>query len=203
MKDIDHLIKVDDSIDPNESDDDEQTANKHHILRNLIMQLRKCCLHPFMYQGAEANIGKTTLEELVSSSGKLAVLDKMLRSMYKRGNRTCIFSQFTKMLDILEDYCVMRGWKYCRFDGGTPRAQRNYLINQFNAPGSDDFIFLMSTRSGGLGINLQTADTCILYDSDWNPQPDLQAMARVHRIGQKKTVHGKISDRSIYSMQIG
>ena len=93
------------------------------------------------------------------------------------------------MLNIFEDYCNLRGWKYVRFDGSTPRAQRNHLINQFNAPGSDDFIFLMSTRSGGLGINLQTADTCILYDSDWNPQPDLQAMARVHRIGQKKTVH--------------
>ena len=92
-------------------------------------------------------------------------------------------------LNILEDYCVLRGWRYVRFDGSTPRAQRNHLINQFNAPGSQDFIFLMSTRSGGLGLNLQTADTCILYDSDWNPQPDLQAMARVHRIGQKKVVH--------------
>ena len=95
---------------------------------------------------------------------------KILMSMFKKGNRTCIFSQFTSMLNILEDYCALRGWRYCRFDGGTPRAQRNHIINQFNAPDSDCFIFLMSTRSGGLGINLQTADTCILYDSDWNPQ---------------------------------
>jgi len=183
MKDIDALVKV------SETEADAPVTSKYNILRNLIMQLRKCCLHPFLFKGAELSIAETTLEELIASSGKLAVLDKMLHSMFKNGNRTVIFSQFTNMLDILEDYCAMRGWKYCRFDGGTPRAQRNYLINRFNEPNSDIFIFLMVTRSGGLGINLQTADTCILYDSDWNPQPEMQAMARVHRIGQKKVVH--------------
>ena len=110
---------------------------------------------------AEPNMNDTTVEELIATSGKLAVLDKILLSLFKKGHRTCIFSQFTSMLNILEDYCILRGWKYCRFDGGTPRAQRNHIINQFNAPGSTDFIFLMSTRSGGLGINLQTADTCM------------------------------------------
>ena len=110
---------------------------------------------------AEANMNETTVEELIATSGKLAVLDKLLLSLFKKGHRTCIFSQFTSMLNILEDYCILRGWRYCRFDGGTPRAQRNHIINQFNAPGSNDFIFLMSTRSGGLGINLQTADTCM------------------------------------------
>ena len=183
MNEIEALVKLSDD----EADDSQKS--KHLMLRNLIMQLRKCCLHPFMFDFAEADIEKTSVEELIATSGKLAVLDKVLRAMFKKGNRTVLFSQFTSMLNILEDYCVHRGWKYCRFDGSTPRAQRNHLINQFNAPGSKDFIFLMSTRSGGLGINLQTADTCILYDSDWNPQPDLQAMARVHRIGQKKTVH--------------
>jgi len=183
MKDINFLMKCDSDGPKNTS------AVKYSVLRNLVMQLRKCCLHPFLFDGAETNVEETTLEELIASSGKLAVLDKILRSMYQNGNRTVIFSQFTSMLDILEDYCVMRGWKFARFDGSTPRAQRNYLINQFNAPGSEYFIFLMSTRSGSLGINLQTADTCILYDSDWNPQPDIQAMARVHRIGQKKIVH--------------
>ena len=183
MKDINILAKCD-SSDPN-----NVSGVRNQFLRNLVMQLRKCCLHPFLFDGAEPNIEETTLEELIASSGKLAVLDKMLRSMYQNGNRTVIFSQFTSMLDILEDYCVMRGWKFARFDGSTARAVRNHLINQFNAPGSEYFIFLMSTRSGGLGINLQTADTCILYDSDWNPQPDIQAMARVHRIGQKKVVH--------------
>jgi hypothetical protein len=93
------------------------------------------------------------------------------------------------MLDILDDYCVMRGYQYCRLDGGTNRVQRMVDIMQFNKPGSQLFIFLMSTRAGGLGVNLQTADTVILYDSDWNPQVDLQAMARVHRIGQTKKVH--------------
>jgi SWI/SNF-related matrix-associated actin-dependent regulator of chromatin subfamily A member 5 len=188
MKDINVLIKASDDY-TNGNDNTNTNESKYKVISNLIMQLRKCCLHPFLFPGGEANVEETSLEELIASSGKLAVLDKMLRSMYQNKNRTVIFSQFTSMLDILEDYCTMRGWKFCRFDGSTPRAQRNYKINQFNAPDSEYFIFLMSTRSGGLGINLQTADTCILYDSDWNPQPDIQAMARVHRIGQKKVVH--------------
>mmetsp|Transcript_30304 Transcript_30304/g.61133 ORF Transcript_30304/g.61133 Transcript_30304/m.61133 type:complete len:1089 (+) Transcript_30304:168-3434(+) len=182
MNDIESLAKMSED----ENLDDKHRAN---FLRNLVMQLRKICLHPYLFDFAEPDAINTSVEELIATSGKLAVLDKLLISMFKNGHRTCIFSQLTSMLDILEDYCILRGWRYCRFDGSTPRAQRNHLINQFNSPGSDDFIFLMSTRSGGLGINLQTADTCILYDSDWNPQPDLQAMARVHRIGQKKTVH--------------
>ena len=131
----------------------------------------------------------TTVQDLIAASGKLAVLDKLLRNLFQKGHRVVLFSQFTSVLDILDDYCNMRGWKYCRFDGSTPRARRNFTVNQFNAPDSEMFVFLMSTRAGGMGLNLQTADTCILFDSDWNPQPDLQAMARVHRIGQQKTVH--------------
>jgi SWI/SNF-related matrix-associated actin-dependent regulator of chromatin subfamily A member 5 len=146
-------------------------------LANLIMQLRKCCLHPFLFDGAE-DIESTTLETLIGASGKLAVLDKLLCSLYEKKHRVCLFSQFTQVLDILEDYCTMRGWKFCRFDGSTARAKRNYVVNAFNAPDSDKFIFLMSTRSGSMGLNLQTADTCILYDSDWNPALDNQAMAR-------------------------
>jgi SWI/SNF-related matrix-associated actin-dependent regulator of chromatin subfamily A member 5 len=103
--------------------------------------------------------------------------------------RVVLFSQFTRMLDILDDYCAMRGFKYCRLDGSTNRVQRAVDIMRFNQEGSETFIYLVSTRAGGLGVNLQTADTCILYDSDWNPQQDLQAMARVHRIGQTKLVH--------------
>ncbi|KAL9186892.1 hypothetical protein ACHAXT_010612 [Thalassiosira profunda] len=185
MNEIEGLVKLTDAGE----DDEDAMRGKGTMLRNLIIQLRKVCLHPYLFDFAEASIKDTSCEELVATSGKLAVLDKLLRSLFKNGHRTCIFSQFVSMLNIIEDYCILRGWKYCRFDGGTPRAQRNHIINQFNAPNSDTFIFLMSTRSGGLGLNLQTADTCILYDSDWNPQPDLQAMARVHRIGQKKTVH--------------
>jgi len=187
MNEIESLVRLTEAQDGD--GDPNASAGKHTMLRNLIMQLRKACLHPYLFDFAEPDAKTTSVEELIATSGKLAVLDKLLLSMFKNGHRTCIFSQFTSMLDILEDYCALRGWRYCRFDGSTPRAQRNHIINQFNAPGSQIFIFLMSTRSGGLGINLQTADTCILYDSDWNPQPDLQAMARVHRIGQTKTVH--------------
>jgi SWI/SNF-related matrix-associated actin-dependent regulator of chromatin subfamily A member 5 len=179
MKDIGVLANTGDAVG----------ANKGKVLNNLIMQLRKCCLHPFLFPGAEANPDETSLEDLIASSGKLAVLDKLLRSLYQKEHRTILFSQFASVLDILEDYCALRGWSYCRFDGSTARATRNYVVSSFNEPESDKFIFLMSTRSGGMGLNLQTADTCILYDSDWNPQPDLQAMARVHRIGQTKTVH--------------
>jgi len=154
MNEIDSLVKLTEQ-------DDVDSTGKGTMLRNLIMQLRKICLHPYLFDFAETDTSATGVEELIATSGKLAVLDKLLRSMFENGHRTCIFSQFTSMLNILEDYCVLRGWKYCRFDGSTPRAQRNHIINQFNAPGSDDFIFLMSTRSGGLGINLQTADTCM------------------------------------------
>ena len=166
-----------------------QAKTHRNLLENLVMQLRKCCLHPFLFEGAEDDITATTCEELVGASGKLSVLDMLLISLFQKGHRCVLFSQFTRVLDILEDYCRMRGWKYCRLDGSTARAKRNFLVDQFNATPSPFFVFLMSTRSGGVGLNLQSADTCILYDSDWNPQQDLQAMARVHRLGQKKTVH--------------
>jgi SWI/SNF-related matrix-associated actin-dependent regulator of chromatin subfamily A member 5 len=163
------------------SDDDAPSTGKAQALNNLVMQLRKCCLHPFFFDGAEVDIDNTTCEDLIAASGKLSVLDMLLRSLYEKKHRVVLFSQFTSVLDILDDYCTMRGWKHCRFDGSTPRAKRNFIVNQFNAPDSDYFVFLMSTRSGGMGLNLQTADTCILFDSDWNPQPDIQAAARVHR----------------------
>lgn len=143
---------------------------KKTVLSNLLMQLRKACLHPFLFPGVEDDPNATSLADLIGSSGKLAVLDLLLQSLYKKNHRVTLFSQFTRVLDILDDYCRLRGWKSCRLDGGTSRATRNHIINSFNAPGSDKFIFLMSTRSGGMGINLQTADTCILFDSDWNPQ---------------------------------
>lgn len=139
----------------------EDATNRANVLNNLVMQLRKCCIHPYLFPGAE-DIDSTTLEDLVGASGKLSVLDMLLCSLYKKGHRVVLFSQFTSVLDILDDYCTMRGWNYCRFDGSTARAKRNYIVNSFNAPNSDKFLFLMSTRSGGMGLNLQTADTCIL-----------------------------------------
>jgi len=167
-------------------------------LAMLLAQLRKVCNHPFLINGAEEEAGTVgadgeflTNELLVSSSGKLNVLDRLLVRLKSAGHRVVIFSQFTKTLDILEDYMGMRfGEKsYRRLDGSVNRVQRTIDIRFFNTERSPIFAFLMSTRAGGLGVNLQTADTVILFDSDWNPQADMQAMARVHRIGQRKVVH--------------
>ena len=99
----------------------------------------------------------------------------------------CYFN-FFRMLDILEDYCWFKGWSYCRIDGQTAHEDRDRQIQEFNADDSEKFVFMLSTRAGGLGINLYTADVVIIYDSDWNPQMDLQAQDRAHRIGQKKQV---------------
>ena len=157
-------------------------------LLNVVMQLRKCCNHPYLFQGAEPGPPYTTGEHLVQNSGKMILLERLLVKLQARGSRVLIFSQMTRMLDILEDYCLFRGYKYCRIDGNTDGITREGMIDDFNVEGSEKFLFLLSTRAGGLGINLATADTVILYDSDWNPQVDLQAMDRAHRIGQKKEV---------------
>ncbi len=110
----------------------------------------------------------------LSSSGKLLVLVGLLRRLLALGRRVLIFSQFTKSLDYLEDLCYLLGFIYCRLDGNTPADARRGLIDSFNAPGSDKFLFLISTKAGGLGLNLQSADTVIIFDSDWNPMNDLQ-----------------------------
>ncbi|XP_048192307.1 probable global transcription activator SNF2L1 isoform X5 [Perognathus longimembris pacificus] len=157
-------------------------------LLNILMQLRKCCNHPYLFDGAEPGPPYTTDEHIVSNSGKMVVLDKLLARLKEQGSRVLIFSQMTRLLDILEDYCMWRCYEYCRLDGQTPHEEREGAIEAFNAPDSSKFIFMLSTRAGGLGINLASADVVILYDSDWNPQVDLQAMDRAHRIGQKKPV---------------
>ncbi|KAG8553692.1 hypothetical protein GDO81_003515 [Engystomops pustulosus] len=157
-------------------------------LLNILMQLRKCCNHPYLFDGAEPGPPYTTDTHLVYNSGKMVALDKLLRKLREQGSRVLLFSQMTRLLDILEDYCMWRGYEYCRLDGQTPHEEREEAIERFNAPNSSKFIFMLSTRAGGLGINLATADVVILYDSDWNPQVDLQAMDRAHRIGQTKTV---------------
>jgi SWI/SNF-related matrix-associated actin-dependent regulator of chromatin subfamily A member 5 len=124
----------------------------------------------------------------VEHCGKLSIVDKLLKKLKERGSRVLIFTQMTRVLDILEDYMVMRGYQYCRIDGNTDYDDREKAIDDFNRENSEKFVFILSTRAGGLGINLQTADVCILYDSDWNPQQDLQAQDRCHRLGQKKPV---------------
>ncbi|KAL0927877.1 hypothetical protein M5K25_002098 [Dendrobium thyrsiflorum] len=157
-------------------------------LLNIAMQLRKCCNHPYLFQGAEPGPPYTTGEHLITNAGKMVLLDKLLPKLKERDSRVLIFSQMTRLLDILEDYLLFQGYKYCRIDGNTGGEERDASIEAFNRPGSEKFIFLLSTRAGGLGINLATADVVILYDSDWNPQVDLQAQDRAHRIGQKKEV---------------
>lgn len=152
-------------------------------LSNLIMHLRKCCNHPFLFQDSY-NIDRT----LISTSGKLELLDRILPKLKAAGHRVLLFSQMTQVLDILEDYFRMRDHRYLRLDGQTASEDREQRMYQFNAPDSPYFIFALSTRAGGLGLNLATADTVIFYDSDWNPSMDSQAMDRAHRIGQKNDV---------------
>lgn len=158
-------------------------------LLNIAMQLRKCCNHPYLFEGAEPGPPYTTDEHLIYNCGKMIILDKLLKRLKEKGSRVLIFSQMSRLLDILEDYCYFREWEYCRIDGSTPHEERIEAIDEYNKPDSEKFVFLLTTRAGGLGINLVTADTVILFDSDWNPQADLQAMDRAHRIGQKKQVH--------------
>lgn len=157
-------------------------------LLNIVMQLRKCCNHPYLFDGAEPGPPFTTDEHLVFNAGKMIILDKMLKKFKSTGSRVLIFSQMSRLLDILEDYCFFREYEYCRIDGSTAHEDRIQAIDDYNDPNSSKFIFLLTTRAGGLGINLTSADIVIIYDSDWNPQADLQAMDRAHRIGQKKQV---------------
>jgi SWI/SNF-related matrix-associated actin-dependent regulator of chromatin subfamily A member 5 len=161
-------------------------ANRTRML-NMLMQLRKCANHPYLFEGAETP-PFTNDERLINASGKMVVLDKLLTRLRSGGHRVLLFSQMTRLLDILEDYCAWREIRYCRIDGSTSGDLRDEQMVEFNAPQSPIFLFMLSTRAGGLGINLATADTVILFDSDWNPQIDLQAMDRAHRIGQTKPV---------------
>ncbi|XP_003825428.1 lymphoid-specific helicase isoform X1 [Pan paniscus] len=158
-------------------------------LQNIMMLLRKCCNHPYLI---EYPIDPVTQEfkideELVTNSGKFLILDRMLPELKKRGHKVLLFSQMTSMLDILMDYCHLRDFNFSRLDGSMSYSEREKNMHSFNTD-PEVFIFLVSTRAGGLGINLTAADTVIIYDSDWNPQSDLQAQDRCHRIGQTKPV---------------
>lgn len=166
-------------------------------LLNVMSELKKASNHPYLFPNAEHQFEvalpnkatrEDTLRGLIMNSGKMVLLDKLLSRLRRDGHRVLIFSQMVRMLDILADYMAIRGFAYQRLDGTIPAGQRRIAIDHFNSPDSHDFVFLLSTRAGGLGINLMTADTVIIFDSDWNPQADLQAMARAHRIGQKKHV---------------
>ncbi|KAJ1880340.1 putative ATPase [Coemansia sp. RSA 1722] len=161
-------------------------------LQFRLMQQRKVCQHPYLFDfpvqdPLDPESEYLIDEQLVRSSGKLLVLDRLLPELFKEGHRVLIFSQFARMLDVLEFYAELRNYRFCRIDGSVAQTDRQDAIVRFNTD-KDIPLFLLTTRSGGLGINLTAADTVIIFDSDWNPQQDLQAQDRVHRIGQKSPV---------------
>uniref|UniRef100_A0A8C7WGM4 Proliferation-associated SNF2-like protein n=1 Tax=Oncorhynchus mykiss TaxID=8022 RepID=A0A8C7WGM4_ONCMY len=158
-------------------------------LQNILMLLKRCCNHPYLieYPLDPATQEFKIDEQLVQTSGKFLILDRMLPELKKRGHKVLIFSQMTSILDILMDYCYLRGYQYSRLDGSMAYPDREENMTKFSSD-PEVFLFLLSTRAGGLGINLTAADTVIIFDSDWNPQADLQAQDRCHRIGQTKPV---------------
>lgn len=185
-------------------------------LLNLMMQLRKVCNHPFLIKGAEQNIVKKVeekhgegadedevyLEALVDASGKMILLDKLLPKLKDDGHKVLIFSQMVKVLDIVEEYLCRKDFTYERIDGGVSETDRQSAIDRF-ANDPDIFIFLLCTRAGGVGINLTAADTVIIFDSDWNPQNDVQAQSRCHRIGQKSKVKVyRLVTRGTYELEM-
>ncbi|KAF6220682.1 hypothetical protein HO133_003115 [Letharia lupina] len=156
-------------------------------LQNPVMQLRLACNSPHHFSwpwAADADPDET----LVTESGKMVMLDRLVPYLFAKGHKIILFSQFSKQLDILEEWATtLRGWPVCRIDGAVKAEDRAEQIEAFNAE-PDHKLFLLSTRAGGQGINLTSADTVILFDSDWNPQQDLQAQDRAHRIGQTRPV---------------
>ncbi|EPQ28278.1 uncharacterized protein PFL1_04105 [Pseudozyma flocculosa PF-1] len=184
-------------------------------LQNAIMQLRKICNHPYVFEQVELAINPTKENgpDLYRVAGKFELLDRLLPKLFATKHRVLIFFQMTAIMDIMEDFLRYRGFKYLRLDGSTKPDDRSELLRLFNAPNSEYFVFILSTRAGGLGLNLQTADTVIIYDSDWNPHQDLQAQDRAHRIGQKmevrilrlvteKSVEETILARAQYKLEI-
>lgn len=168
------------------------TNNKSGIkgLNNKIMQLRKICNHPFVFDEVEDVMNESRLSNdfLWRTSGKFELLDRILPKFKATGHRVLIFFQMTSVMNIFEDYLRLRDMKYMRLDGSTKAEDRQDMLKSFNHPESEFFCFLLSTRAGGLGLNLQSADTVIIFDTDWNPHQDLQAQDRAHRIGQKNEV---------------
>ncbi|EEB09542.2 ATP-dependent DNA helicase Snf21 [Schizosaccharomyces japonicus yFS275] len=159
-------------------------------LQNTVMQLKKICNHPFVFEEVEKVVDPSgmSFDMLWRVAGKFELLDRILPKLFKSGHRVLMFFQMTQIMNIMEDYLHYRAWKYLRLDGSTKSDDRSQLLHLFNDPASIYTIFLLSTRAGGLGLNLQTADTVIIFDSDWNPHQDLQAQDRAHRIGQTKEV---------------
>uniref|UniRef100_A0A1I8JMH7 Reverse transcriptase domain-containing protein n=1 Tax=Macrostomum lignano TaxID=282301 RepID=A0A1I8JMH7_9PLAT len=176
------------------SEKDKKGNGGVRTLNNTIMQLRKICNHPFLFPHIEDAMTEhkghqaVNGEDLYRSSGKFELLNRILPKLRATGHRVLIFCQMTQLMTVMQDYFDYMGYKYLRLDGTTKSEDRGSLLQVFSDKESDYFIFLLSTRAGGLGLNLQAADTVILFDSDWNPHQDLQAQDRAHRIGQKNEV---------------
>ncbi|VDN56559.1 unnamed protein product [Dracunculus medinensis] len=156
-------------------------------LLNVLMQLRKCVAHPYLFSGVEPEPFEEG-EHIIEASEKFVILDHLLSILYVEKHRVLIFSQMTRLLDIVQDYLNYRGFSYERLDGSVRDKERFIAIKNFESNSSDSFCFLLSTKAGGIGLNLISADTVIFMDSDFNPQNDVQAASRCHRIGQTKPV---------------
>jgi chromodomain-helicase-DNA-binding protein 7 len=174
-------------------------ASNQPSLMNVMMELRKCCNHPYLVKGVEERVmADLTSEEqadqlishkkLIECSGKLVLLDKLLPKLHSQGHKVLIFSQMVRVLNLLEDFLRYKGYSFERLDGSSRSSDRKEAVDRFCKPSMNRFIMLLSTKAGGLGLNLTAADTVIIFDSDWNPQNDLQAQARAHRIGQTRAV---------------
>uniref|UniRef100_A0A8C7PEF7 SWI/SNF related, matrix associated, actin dependent regulator of chromatin, subfamily a, member 4 n=1 Tax=Oncorhynchus mykiss TaxID=8022 RepID=A0A8C7PEF7_ONCMY len=178
------------------SEKDKKGKGGTKTLMNTIMQLRKICNHPYMFQQIEESFsehlgfsgGIVSGLDLYRASGKFEVLDRILPKLRATNHKVLLFCQMTSLMTIMEDYFAYRNFKHLRLDGTTKAEDRGMLLKAFNDPASQYFIFLLSTRAGGLGLNLQSADTVVIFDSDWNPHQDLQAQDRAHRIGQLNEV---------------
>ncbi|KAG7318319.1 hypothetical protein KOW79_018074 [Hemibagrus wyckioides] len=178
------------------SEKDKKGKGGAKTLMNTIMQLKKICNHPYMFQHIEESFaehlgypnGIINGPDLYRASGKFELLDRILPKLQATHHRVLLFCQMTSLMTIMEDYFAYRNFLYLRLDGTTKAEDRATLLKKFNDEGSQYFIFLLSTRAGGLGLNLQAADTVVIFDSDWNPHQDLQAQDRAHRIGQQNEV---------------
>ncbi|CAI5729820.1 unnamed protein product [Hyaloperonospora brassicae] len=178
-------------------------------LMNVMMELRKCCNHPYLNNGVESilNEGLTTDAQrhdmMVKCCGKMVLIDKLLPRLNDGGHKVLIFSQMVRVLDIIEDYLRYCGYLYERLDGNIRGNDRQSAVDRFVKPEYKRFVMLLSTKAGGLGLNLTAADTVIIFDSDWNPQNDLQAQARAHRIGQTHSVKiYRLITRKTYEMHM-
>jgi len=195
-----HIAKINEQINKSKSESTVRSAysnemdrlkgpEKNFSMKSRMMDMRKAVNHPYLieYPISECGMFYNSSEDMIDICGKLAALHQILTKLRADGHKTLIFSQMSKMLDILGDYLELKKVKYCRLDGSMNFLDRQANIDQFNTD-PESTVFLLSTRAGGLGINLTAADTAIIYDSDWNPQQDLQAQDRCHRIGQTKPV---------------